>query len=69
MSGCKRACAIALRSPGRYTYLFGDLPPTDAAARSILDCAHLYASREDGFMRREERPEALRAGILARIPP
>jgi predicted metal-binding protein len=68
ISQCKRACAVAFSAPGRFTYLFGDLVALrDAAA--IADAFALYAARPDGFMERFERPAALRAGILARIPP
>jgi predicted metal-binding protein len=68
MSQCKRPCVVAFSGTGRFTYLFGDLDPArDAAA--ILDAFILYASRSDGFMERFERPEALRAGILGRVPP
>lgn len=68
ISQCKRPCAVAFSAPGRFTYLFGDLVALrDAAA--VVDAFALYAARSDGFMERFERPEALRAGILARVPP
>ena len=68
LSACKRPCTAALTSPGRYTYVFGDLDPArDAAA--LLDCVRTYAEREHGYMLWRERPEALRRGIVSRIPP
>jgi len=68
MSQCKRPCVVAFSGEGRFTYLFGDLDPArDAAA--VLDAFVLYAARTDGFMERFERPEALQAGILGRVPP
>lgn len=68
LSVCKRPCTAALASPGRYTYVFGDLDPArDAAA--LLDCVRTYAEREHGYMLWRERPEALRGGIVSRIPP
>jgi predicted metal-binding protein len=68
MSQCKRPCAVAFSAPGRFTYLFGDLVALrDAAA--VADAFALYVARPDGLMERFERPEALRAGILARVPP
>lgn len=68
ISQCKRPCAVAFSAPGRFTYLFGDLVALrDASA--IAEAFALYAARPDGFMERFERPAALRAGILARIPP
>ena len=68
MSQCKRACAIALSGPGRFTYLFGDLDPTRHIA-DVLSLAAAYAEAVDGFLPRHERPEVMRAGILGRIPP
>jgi predicted metal-binding protein len=67
MSGCGRACTLALSAPGKTTYLFGDLDPAEAASQA-LDCAGLYWASSDGILARGERPPAFRAGILARIP-
>jgi predicted metal-binding protein len=68
MSQCKRPCVVAFSGEGRFTYIFGDLDPTrDAAA--VLDAFALYMARPDGFMERFERPEALQASILGRVPP
>ena len=68
MSNCKRPCTIALSAPGRFTYLFGDLDPT-LHAGDVLSVAAAYAEAEGGYLPRSARPEVLRAGILARIPP
>jgi predicted metal-binding protein len=68
MSQCKRPCVVAFSHPAKFTYLFSDLDPErDAAA--VIDAFALYESRSDGFMERFERPEALRASILGRVPP
>jgi len=69
MSGCTRACTVALSAEGRFTLMFGDLDADAATAAEVVACALLHASRPDGFLVRAERPERLRAGILARIPP
>lgn len=68
MSQCKRPCVVAFSGEGRFTYLFGDLDP-ERDASAVLDAFTLYVERTDGFMERFERPEALRAGILGRVPP
>jgi len=68
MSQCKRPCVAALSGPERFTYLFGDLrPASDAAA--LVETLRLYLAKPDGFMARGERPSALQAGILGRVPP
>jgi predicted metal-binding protein len=68
MSQCKRSCVVAFSGEGRFTYLFGDLDP-ERDAPAVIDAFTLYAERTDGFMERFERPEALQAGILGRVPP
>lgn len=68
MSQCKRACVAAFPSDRRFTYLFGDLDP-GRDAWAVVDGFGLYVSRDDGFMERDERPPALRASILGRVPP
>lgn len=69
MSGCKRSCVAALMGPGKVGYLFGDLPADAAGAADLLAVARAYQARADGFLPRADRPERLRGGILARLPP
>ncbi len=73
MSACSRHCAVSFTAIGKYTYLFGDLPvdveTLSETAAAVLDCATLYCTKPDGLLAWSERPEALKKGILARIPP
>ena len=69
LSGCKRACAAALIAPGKVGDLFGDLPADPNGADDLPVVARAHAARTDGVLPRAERPELLRAGILARLPP
>ncbi len=68
LSVCARPCGVALRAPGKFTYVFGDLDP-DKTESAVIECATHYCRVPTGFLPREERPHVLRAGILARIPP
>ncbi|MEM9629180.1 MAG: DUF1636 domain-containing protein [Pseudomonadota bacterium] len=68
MSQCKRPCTLALSGSERFTYLFGDLDPTQHVG-DVLSLAAAYANASDGFLPRSARPEVLRAGILGRFPP
>lgn len=68
LSVCKRPCTVAVASPGRWTYVYGDLDP-EASARTILDGLARYAETADGIVPWRERPEAFRKGVVARIPP
>lgn len=73
MSACSHACVVTFASEGKHTYLFGDLPSSpeqiSATASAILSCAEIYSDRADGVMAWKERPEPLKSGVIARIPP
>lgn len=73
MSACSHACAVAFAAEGKYSYVFGDLPHDaanlDRTVEAIATCAALYADRPDGLLAWAERPEPLKNGVLARIPP
>jgi predicted metal-binding protein len=69
LSGCTRACAAALMAPAKVGYLFGDLPAGHDGAADLIEAARRHAAAVDGYLPRAARPERLRAGILARLPP
>ncbi len=73
MGVCDRDCAIALVSPSKRTYLFGNLPVDDerleATATAVVDCASQYQAKSDGSLSYSERPELLKTRVIARIPP
>lgn len=68
LSVCKRPCTVAVSSPGRWTYVYGDLDP-DTGAETLLDGLARYAATPDGIVPWRERPAAFRKGVIARIPP
>ena len=68
LSVCKRTCAVSFAAPGKWTYVYGDLPADDAAA-TILHGARLYAVSCDGIIPWKQRPDALKKGAVARVPP
>lgn len=68
MSACNHACVIALKGEEKLTYVFGNLA-VDNSAFAILQCATQYYIKPDGLLLWSERPEPLKKGILARIPP
>ncbi|MGB3514468.1 MAG: DUF1636 domain-containing protein [Microcoleaceae cyanobacterium] len=73
MSACSHACAVSFAAAGKHTYVFGDLPYQTEnlveTSTAILECADLYCSKSDGLLAWSERPELLKKGVLARIPP
>ncbi len=68
MSACSHSCTVSFTAPGKFTYLFGDLPVRESAA-AVLECASLYYAKPDGSLPWAERPQPLKKGILAKIPP
>jgi predicted metal-binding protein len=65
---CKRPCMVAVSSPGKWTYLIGDLDvASDVGA--LLEYARAYAASASGTPTLGERPKAIRKGTIARIPP
>jgi predicted metal-binding protein len=68
MSGCDRACTVALQAPGKFSYYFGDLRADAETAAQLIACAQLHRDSGDGSLLRNARPERLRSGILARLP-
>lgn len=73
MSACSHACVVTFAAEGKYSYLFGDLPIDEAnmdnTTAAILSCAETYGDRSDGLLAWKERPEPLKSGLIARIPP
>ena len=72
LSVCKRPCTVAVVSPGRWTYVYGDfdaLDDAEASARTLLAGLRRYIETPDGVVPWRERPEAFRKGVVARIPP
>lgn len=68
LSVCKRVCTVSFAAPGKWTYVYGDLP-AEGSAETILAGARLYAAAKDGIIPWRQRPDALKKGVVARIPP
>ncbi|WP_293347926.1 MULTISPECIES: DUF1636 domain-containing protein [unclassified Microcoleus] len=70
MSACSHSCAVSFAAAGKYTYLFGDLPFNESeSVEAVLECAGQYYAKPDGLLPWSERPQALKKGVLAKIPP
>ena len=68
LANCNRACSAAIRRDGAWTYVFGGLEPgRDAGA--LIDGAKLFARAADGLMPWRGRPDILKRGLIARVPP
>ncbi len=67
LSACSQGAAVALSAPGKWTYVYGRMSPTDAP--DILAGAAAYAETEDGLVPWRARPVQFRKQSLARVPP
>ena len=68
LSNCSHGCSIALRAPGRWSFVYGNLHE-DTAVEIVHDGAAKYRDAPDGLVKWRERPEHFRKNCIARIPP
>jgi predicted metal-binding protein len=66
LGNCRRGLTAAVFRSGCWSYVFGGLEPTSGA--DLVAGARLFAGSTDGFMPFRARPEALKRGLVARIP-
>jgi predicted metal-binding protein len=67
LANCSRGPSAAMRCNGSWTYIFGGLG-TDCAT-ALIDGACLLAAAADGLLPWRGRPEPLKRGLIARVPP
>jgi predicted metal-binding protein len=67
LGNCKRRLSAALLRDGCWSYVFGDLTP--GSADDLVSGAALYATSTDGLLPWRGRPDSLKRGLVARIPP
>ncbi|MEZ5828315.1 MAG: DUF1636 family protein [Hyphomicrobiales bacterium] len=68
LANCSRACSAALRCDGAWAYVFGGLEP-ERDAEALIEGALLLARAADGILPWRGRPEILKRGLIARMPP
>jgi predicted metal-binding protein len=67
LGNCSRGPTAALRCEHAWTYVFGGLEVSAAAA--LVEGARLLAGAADGILPWRERPAVLKRGLVARVPP
>jgi predicted metal-binding protein len=67
LANCTRGPSAAMRCDGSWTYLFGGLDATNAEA--LIEGARLLAAATDGILPWRGRPDILKRGLIARVPP
>lgn len=67
LGNCKRRLSAAILRDGCWNYVFGDL--TVASGADLVAGAKLFAASSDGLIPWRGRPDSLKRGLVARIPP
>ena len=67
LANCTRGPSAAVRANGSWTYVFGGLDTADAPA--LVEGARLLARAPDGILPWRGRPDVLKRGLIARVPP
>jgi predicted metal-binding protein len=67
LGNCKRRLSAALLRDGCWSYVFGDLVADSAA--DLVAGARLFATSKDGLLPWRGRPDSLKRGLVARLPP
>lgn len=68
LGNCSRGLSAAVRHDRSWTYVFGHLDATRDGPSLVAGVA-LLAQAADGIMPWQGRPEALKRGLVARVPP
>jgi predicted metal-binding protein len=67
LANCTRGPSAAMRCNGSWTYVFGGLGADCGPA--LVEGARLLATAADGILPWRGRPEILKRGLIARVPP
>ncbi|TIR95401.1 MAG: DUF1636 domain-containing protein, partial [Mesorhizobium sp.] len=67
LGNCKRRLSAVLLRDGCWSYVFGDLETTSGA--DLVTGAKLFATSTDGLIPWRGRPDSLKRGLVARLPP
>ena len=68
LGNCSRGPSAAIRGEQTWSYVFGGLDPSQDGP-SLVTGAHLLSASVDGIMPWRGRPDCLKRGLVARIPP
>ena len=67
LGNCKRRLSAAMLREGSWSYVFGDL--VAESGPDLVAGAILFAGSKDGILPWRGRPDSLKRGLIARIPP
>ena len=67
LGNCKRRLSAAILRDNCWSYVFGNL--STASGPDLIAGAKLFATSTDGLIPWRGRPDSLKRGLVARIPP
>ncbi|MGN6584910.1 MAG: DUF1636 family protein [Rhizobiaceae bacterium] len=67
LGNCKRRLSASFVKQGSWSYVFGDLSPENGA--DLVAGAKLFAETPEAVLPWRGRPDCLKRGLVARIPP
>jgi predicted metal-binding protein len=67
LGNCKRRLSAGFVKSGAWSYVFGDLAIDSGA--DLVTGARLFATSADGLLPWRGRPDSLKRGLVARVPP
>lgn len=68
LGNCSRGLSAAIRKDKAWTYVFGNLD-AERDGPALIAGARLFAGSTDGLMPWRGRPDPLKRGLIARVPP
>ena len=68
LGNCNRGLSAAIRRDKAWTYVFGHLD-AERDGPTLIAGARLFAGSMDGLMPWRGRPDPLKKGLIARVPP
>lgn len=68
MGACSRSCVVAFSAPNKLTFILGELSPTDSVPE-LLQFSGQYVTHPEGKVPYKDRPNAVKEGIHAVLPP
>ncbi len=68
LSNCSRGLSAAVLRPGAFTYVFGMLD-AETGGPALVEGAEMFAAADAAVMPWRGRPEQLKRGLVARVPP
>jgi predicted metal-binding protein len=68
LGNCNHGLSAAIRRDNAWTYIFGNLD-AERDGPTLIAGARLFAESTDGLMPWRGRPDPLKRGLIARVPP